>query len=357
MKILVSACLIGENCKYDGGNNRNEKVLEFLKGHEVIPVCPEQLGGLPTPRPCSEIVKGIVTNCRGDSVDYEFRLGADIALKTAQAEQIDLAVLQSRSPSCGVRQIYDGTFSGTKTDGHGIFAEKLIESGFKVIDAADLQKGTSSMKTVSVKTMRESDAAAIAGGIPSKELMKRAGEGIVRAADWKAPVAVVCGKGNNAGDGYVVADILRRNGIDCTIILLSDVFSEDGRYYFDQCLADEIPVQTFDSSTDLSVYNTILDCILGTGFRGDVTGITKEAIDAINRSGAEVISADIPSGLNGDTGEGDTFVQSDLCVSIGTYKTGHFRGRCREAMRKKVNIDIGIPIVGPVIEMDEDPVF
>ena len=138
MKILVSACLIGENCKYDGGNNRNEKVLEFLKGHEVIPVCPEQLGGLPTPRPCSEIVNGIVTNTKGDSVDYEFRLVADIALNTAQTEQIDLAILQSRSPSCGVRQIYDGSFSGTQIDGHGIFAGKLIENGFKVIDAADL---------------------------------------------------------------------------------------------------------------------------------------------------------------------------------------------------------------------------
>lgn len=211
------------------------------------------------------------------------------------------------------------------------------------------------MKTVSVKTMRESDAAAIAGGIPSKELMKRAGEGIYHAAGWKAPVAIVCGKGNNAGDGYVVAGILHRNGIDCTIILLSDTFSEDGRYYFDQCLSDGIPVQIFDSSTDFSVYNTILDCILGTGFKGSVTGITKEAITAINQSGAVIISADIPSGLNGDTGEGETFVQSDLCVSIGTYKTGHFRGRCREAMKTKVNIDIGIVITGPVIEEEEIP--
>ena len=200
--------------------------------------------------------------------------------------------------------------------------------------------------------MRESDAAAIAGGIPSKELMQRAGEGIFQAADWKAPVAVVCGKGNNAGDGYVVADLLRKAGTDCTILLLSDTFSEDGRYYYDRCVSGGIPVQLFESGTDLSSFHTILDCILGTGFRGDVTGITKEAIDAINRSGATVISADIPSGLNGDTGEGETFVRSDLCVSIGTYKTGHFRGRCREAMKKKVNIDIGIRITGPLLEMD-----
>ena len=138
MKILVSACLLGENCKYDGGNNRNENVLKYLEGHEVIPVCPEQIGGLPTPRPCSEIVNGIVTNSKGKSVDFEFRLGADMALKIAQTEQIDLAILQSRSPSCGINQIYDGTFSGTKITGHGIFAEKLIKAGFKVIDVEDL---------------------------------------------------------------------------------------------------------------------------------------------------------------------------------------------------------------------------
>ena len=138
MRILVSACLLGENCKYDGGNNRNEKLLEFLKGHEVIPVCPEQRGGLPTPRPCSEIVNGIVTNSKGESVDFEFRLGADIALKIAQTEQINLAILQSRSPSCGINQIYDGTFSGTKISGHGIFADKLIKAGFKVIDVENL---------------------------------------------------------------------------------------------------------------------------------------------------------------------------------------------------------------------------
>ena len=200
-------------------------------------------------------------------------------------------------------------------------------------------------KAVSVKTMRESDAATIAGGVPSKELMRRAGEGIFKAFNWKAPVAIVCGKGNNAGDGYVVADLLKKSGIDCTIILLSDTFSNDGRYYYDICVTEGIPVQSFDSSTDLKAYNTILDCILGTGFKGEVTGIIKDAIDAMNESGAYIISADIPSGLNGDTGEGETFVHSDLTVSIGSYKTGHFMGKCREAMKEKTNIDIGIKII------------
>lgn len=138
MKIMVSACLLGENCKYSGGNNRNEKLLGFLRDHEVFPVCPEVMGGLPTPRPPAEIVEGEVINREGVSVDREYRLGAQIALETAQREGIDLAILQSRSPSCGVKEIYDGTFSGRKIPGQGVCAALLQKNGFRVMDAADL---------------------------------------------------------------------------------------------------------------------------------------------------------------------------------------------------------------------------
>ena len=138
MKILVSGCLLGENCKYNGGNNYSEIVAEYIKGHEVISVCPECLGGLPTPRVPAEIVNGVVTNREGKNVDAEFRKGAKIALEIAKKEKIDLAILQSRSPSCGVKQIYDGTFSGTRIDGQGVFARLLNENGFKMIDVEDL---------------------------------------------------------------------------------------------------------------------------------------------------------------------------------------------------------------------------
>lgn len=138
MKIMVSACLLGENCKYNGGNNLNEKVMNYIEGHEVIPVCPEVLGGLPTPRIPSEIVKGVVTSREGKNVDVEFRTGAKIALEKAKAEEIDLAILQSRSPSCGPKQIYDGTFSGKRIEGQGVFAKMLTENGFKIIDVEDL---------------------------------------------------------------------------------------------------------------------------------------------------------------------------------------------------------------------------
>lgn len=138
MKIMVSACLMGENCKYNGGNNLNEKVLNYVKGHQVITVCPEVMGGLPTPRIPAEIVNNVVTTKDGRNVDKEFRTGAEMALQIAKENQIDLVVLQSRSPSCSPKQIYDGSFSGKKIEGQGIFAKLLIENGFRVIDVEDL---------------------------------------------------------------------------------------------------------------------------------------------------------------------------------------------------------------------------
>ena len=138
MKIMVSACLAGENCKYNGGSNRNEKVLRLMEENEVILVCPEQLGGLPTPRTPCEICNGVVMTKDGRVVDQEFRAGASKCLETALREQPDLIVLQSRSPSCGVKQRYDGTFSGKLTEGSGVTAELLMKNGFQCIDVEDL---------------------------------------------------------------------------------------------------------------------------------------------------------------------------------------------------------------------------
>ena len=135
---MVSACLAGENCKYNGGNNRNEKVLHLMADNEVITVCPEQMGGLPTPRVPSEIKDGVVTAKDGRIVDKEFRGGAAKCLEIAIREQPDLIVLQSRSPSCGVKQRYDGTFSGTLVNGSGVTAHLLMEHGFRCIDVEAL---------------------------------------------------------------------------------------------------------------------------------------------------------------------------------------------------------------------------
>ena len=138
MKIMVSACLTGAKVKYSGGSNYSEALVAFVRGHDVIPVCPEVLGGLPVPREPAEIVNGTVTDRTGKSVDSAFRQGAAAVLKIAEEEKPDLIVLQSRSPSCGVREIYDGSFSGKKIPGAGITAKLLMERGFRVIDVAEL---------------------------------------------------------------------------------------------------------------------------------------------------------------------------------------------------------------------------
>jgi len=138
MKIMVSACLAGENCKYNGGNNRNEKVQQLMSEHEVITVCPEQMGGLPTPRVPSEVKEGIVTARDGRNVDREFRTGAAKCLEIALREQPDLIVMQSRSPSCGVKQRYDGSFTGKLVDAPGVTAQLLMENGFRCVDVEDL---------------------------------------------------------------------------------------------------------------------------------------------------------------------------------------------------------------------------
>lgn len=142
MKIMVSACLAGRNCKYSGGNNRNEKIVRMMgeKDVDIIEVCPEQMGGLPTPRVPSEIRNGVVTARDGTNVDREFRLGAEKCLEIAMREQPDLIILQSRSPSCGVKQRYDGSFSGKLVGKPGVTAQLLMENGFKVVDIEDFQE-------------------------------------------------------------------------------------------------------------------------------------------------------------------------------------------------------------------------
>ena len=140
MTVLVSACLLGINCKYNGGNNASEKLADYLRDKVVIAVCPEVMGGLPTPRIPSEIVDGVVMNREGECVDGAFRLGAERILQAIGTTKIDLAILQPRSPSCGVGQVYDGPFSGKLTEGNGIFAQRLQEAGIRTVTVEWLER-------------------------------------------------------------------------------------------------------------------------------------------------------------------------------------------------------------------------
>ena len=130
--IAVSACLLGENCKYNGGNNYRAELKEFLADYEVISICPEVAGGLPTPRVPVELKDGIPFDRDGISREKEFRLGTERTLQELKDKGITFAILQSRSPSCGVGQIYDGTFSGKLINGNGVAADLLSAAGIAV---------------------------------------------------------------------------------------------------------------------------------------------------------------------------------------------------------------------------------
>lgn len=135
--IVVSACLLGENCKYNGKNNLNEKLVEFLKDKEYMAICPEALSGLGTPRSPVEISNGRIVTKNGRDCTEEFKTGVEKVLSSIDTEKIDYAVLQSRSPCCGVNNIYDGSFSGKLIKGRGVFAKALREKNIKIIDIED----------------------------------------------------------------------------------------------------------------------------------------------------------------------------------------------------------------------------
>lgn len=255
-------------------------------------------------------------------------------------------------------------------------------------------------RILSVELMRESDRLTMAETVSGRELMYRAGKAVFdvlvslisghnvtsnahseflkRISSCKeipgagdAKIAVICGSGNNAGDGYVVAGLLHEDGYDCTVIRASNQCSEDGYYYLKRCMEKGVRIidisdfskhdfSELDFSEDFSQYDVLIDALLGTGFRSVPRAEMAEIIRAINRSGAYVLSIDINSGLNGDNGTAaesqDDFacVFSDLTISIGEWKPGHFLGIAKDVMKKKINVDIGIaPLESGMSLMEE----
>ena len=133
MNILVSSCLLGLDCRYSGNNCLSENVAELSRANHLIPVCPEQLGGLQTPREPDEIRDGRVFEKSGKDNTEIFTKGAEETLRLAQLLKIDMAILKQNSPSCGSSMIYDGTFTSKKIPGAGITASMLMKNGIKVI--------------------------------------------------------------------------------------------------------------------------------------------------------------------------------------------------------------------------------
>ena len=199
------------------------------------------------------------------------------------------------------------------------------------------------MDCISVENMRQSDAYTIANLVPSLELMYRAANGVFMAVNWSGRTAIVVGSGNNGGDGFALAWILRQKGYDCTVFTVSKRLSEDSAYYAEKALSAGVPVTEFTPGC-LEGFDCVVDCLLGTGFSGGVRENYRIAMEEINRSGAYVVSVDINSGMNGDTGEAEIAVRSDLTVTIGYVKNGLVTENAGRYMKRLRCTDIGIEL-------------
>lgn len=203
---------------------------------------------------------------------------------------------------------------------------------------------------ISVENMRESDRLTIARFCPGRTLMYRAALGVFRVAAWGGVTAIAVGGGNNGGDGYALACILARNGHRCRIVKLSEKLTEDSAYYADLAAEFDVPMELYALGA-FADCDTIVDCLLGTGFQGGLREPWLSAVQEINASGARVISVDINSGMNGDTGEAETAVRSDLTVTVGFVKRGLVTENAGRYMKRLVVADIGI-----VLATEEDKI-
>ncbi len=196
------------------------------------------------------------------------------------------------------------------------------------------------MRILTNEQMRLADKRTIEGGVSGAELMRRAGEAIAQSAPFEGKrTYIICGKGNNGGDGYSLAVILLSRGCGVTVFY-TDEPKGDGAVFAEQYKSMggvELPAQECDFKCDIAV-----DCLFGTGFHGRAEGIYAEMIDKINDSGAFVVSADIPSGLNGDNGRGEKCVNADITVAIQSAKLGHYLGKGKDVCGKLIIKDIGI---------------
>lgn len=202
------------------------------------------------------------------------------------------------------------------------------------------------LECISVENMRNSDRYTIENYASGRELMLRAAKGILNAANWQGKIVIMAGSGNNGGDGFALAWLLKQSGRNCVVYTVSDKMSQDGAYYAEQARRAGVQIEGFLSGHEmLKNCDMIVDCLLGTGFHGEVREPYRLAIEEINASGAYVISADINSGMNGDTGAAETAVKSDLTVAIGYIKNGMMEERAGNYMRRLVCADIGIKLL------------
>jgi len=254
---------------------------------------------------------------------------------------------------CGVRFLnaeewnIDLCFDGVhfSEEGSRVFAHRLTEYVLQIAP----EISAINTECVSVDYMRRCDEETIRCTTSSRELMYRAAEGVYHAFRnnyglWNGKVTILTGSGNNGGDGFALACILSQHPlVELVVYTLSDKLSEDSRYYAEMARASGVRVEHFDpESSRLMNSDIVVDCLLGTGFHGYPRESYRAAIDAINHCSAEIISVDINSGMNGDTGVGDIVVKSDLTVTIGFVKQGLLTDSAGNYMKRLACAEIGI---------------
>lgn len=207
-------------------------------------------------------------------------------------------------------------------------------------------------KALTTTQMAYCDARTIEGGVPSRTLMYRVAKKVFVSVVWKGSIAVICGKGNNGGDGLALADVMTDNGIFPKVYLCGGM-SEDGKYY-----CDRLKAKGFDGILDISQcdynFEIIVDCIFGTGFKGKPKESYVGIIDKINASTAYKISVDIPSGLDGDSGRYSVCVKADETISVQFAKTGLYLNDGKDVTGKLRVIDVGIGLHTDYVNVVEE---
>lgn len=197
------------------------------------------------------------------------------------------------------------------------------------------------MKLVTVEQMRRNDAYTIEHHVPSMELIRRAAYSVFREVSWDGIIGIVVGSGNNGADGFALACILKEHNMNPTVFTVSSRLHRECALWAEKAAGLGVRIEPYESGC-LGGFDILVDCMLGTGFSGALKPDYLNAIREINQSGAYVVSVDINSGMNGDSGAGECVVSSDLTVTVEFVKRGQLTTAAGEHVKRLVCVQIGI---------------
>ena len=197
------------------------------------------------------------------------------------------------------------------------------------------------VKTVTVEQMRRSDVYTIEHLVPSMELIRRAAYSVFCEVDWFGNIAIAAGSGNNGADGFALACILKEHGIDSTVFTVSERLHDECAMWAERASENGVMIHPYKRGCFVG-YDMIIDCMLGTGFQGSLKEAYRNAIEEINDSHAYVVSVDINSGMNGDSGAGELIVCSSLTVTVEFVKRGQLTQNAGWYIKRLVCVEIGI---------------